>query len=236
MLLFYVRHGDPIYNPDSLTEQGQAQAQALVERMKRCNPERIFASSSNRAMLTAKPTAEYLGLEMEVLDWCHEEHVAREFGAPNANGRRQWFCHNPLFRDILNSEEVYKLQDDWWQHPAFVNTNAKSGLDRIRKETDEFFKMLGYERKDRGFVAVNPQHERVALFAHQGFGWAFFSCVLGVPYPLYCTHFDMGHSGLTVLHLADEGFSVPKILQLSNDSHLFIDPNLKTKYQNLYEF
>ena len=38
MLLFYVRHGDPIYSPDSLTEQGQLQAEALVERMKLCAP------------------------------------------------------------------------------------------------------------------------------------------------------------------------------------------------------
>ena len=34
MLLFYVRHGDPIYNPDSLTELGIKQAEALVIRMK----------------------------------------------------------------------------------------------------------------------------------------------------------------------------------------------------------
>ena len=58
MLLFYVRHGDPIYDPDSLTEQGEKQAEALVDRMKRCNPTQIYASSSNRAILTAKPTSE----------------------------------------------------------------------------------------------------------------------------------------------------------------------------------
>ena len=34
MLLFYVRHGDPIYKPDSLTELGHRQAEALVARMK----------------------------------------------------------------------------------------------------------------------------------------------------------------------------------------------------------
>lgn len=33
MLLFFVRHGDPIYHPDSLTELGERQAEALVKRM-----------------------------------------------------------------------------------------------------------------------------------------------------------------------------------------------------------
>ena len=36
MIFYYVRHGEPIYNPDSLTEYGHAQAEALVARMKVC--------------------------------------------------------------------------------------------------------------------------------------------------------------------------------------------------------
>ena len=32
MLFFYVRHGDPIYNPDSLTPLGHEQARALGDR------------------------------------------------------------------------------------------------------------------------------------------------------------------------------------------------------------
>ena len=33
MLLFYLRHGDPIYSPDSLTPLGQRQAEALGRRL-----------------------------------------------------------------------------------------------------------------------------------------------------------------------------------------------------------
>ena len=94
-LLFYVRHGDPIYNPDSLTEQGLLQAQALVERMKICKPERIFASSSNRAQLTAKPTAEALGLPIETLDWCHEHKTWEDFTTTREDGVIKWYCHIP---------------------------------------------------------------------------------------------------------------------------------------------
>ena len=35
MLLYIVRHGDPIYNPDSLTERGKLQAAALGKRLAR---------------------------------------------------------------------------------------------------------------------------------------------------------------------------------------------------------
>ena len=33
MIFFLIRHGDPIYRPDSLTELGHKQAAALVELM-----------------------------------------------------------------------------------------------------------------------------------------------------------------------------------------------------------
>ena len=56
MLFYYVRHGDPIYNPDSLTEFGHAQAEALAKRLSILGFDKIYASSSNRARQTAEPT------------------------------------------------------------------------------------------------------------------------------------------------------------------------------------
>ena len=83
---------------------------------------------------------------------------------------------------------------------------------------------------------IEPKYKRVALFAHQGFGMAFLSCLLDVPYPMMSMRFDMGHSGVTVIEFADEGFAIPRMNQLSNDSHIFHSDKLKTKYQNRIEF
>ena len=33
MLLFYIRHGDPVYDPDSLTPLGLKQAEAVAKRL-----------------------------------------------------------------------------------------------------------------------------------------------------------------------------------------------------------
>ena len=49
MLFFYIRHGDPIYNPDMLTPLGQEQAHAVAKRLALFGIDRVFASSSNRA-------------------------------------------------------------------------------------------------------------------------------------------------------------------------------------------
>ena len=76
----------------------------------------------------------------------------------------------------------------------------------------------------------------MALFAHQGFGLAFLSSVMGIPYPTFCTHFDMTHSGMTVIEFSSKpGLTAPRILQLSNDSHIYAD-GLPTNYNNELRF
>jgi hypothetical protein len=49
-------------------------------------------------------------------------------------------------------------------------------------------------------------------------------------------HFDIGHSGVSVIYFEEsEGGKVyPKLLQLSNDSHLYKE-NLLTGYHNLWD-
>ena len=44
MLLYIIRHGDPIYDPDSLTEKGKQQAQALARRLSTHGLNKIFSS------------------------------------------------------------------------------------------------------------------------------------------------------------------------------------------------
>jgi probable phosphoglycerate mutase len=83
---------------------------------------------------------------------------------------------------------------------------------------------------------LSHSNKRIALFAHQGFGLAFLSALLDIPYPMLSTHFDICHTGMTVIEFADNGgFSVPKVLTLSSDSHLYRE-GLPTKYNNSFYF
>ena len=154
MLLFYVRHGDPIYNPDSLTEQGKKQADALVERMKICNPDKIYASSSNRAIMTATPTAKYLNKEIEILDWCNEGHAWEDFTVTYENGFRTWCFFDPDIKKLMNSQEVRLLDKKWYEHPAFQNTRYKSGIERVQTEVDNFLLKHGYKHdyENNGYI------------------------------------------------------------------------------------
>lgn len=232
MLLFYVRHGDPIYSPDSLTELGHKQAEALVSRMKICNPDRIYASSSNRAILTATPTAEALGKQIEILDWCNEAHSAKALFYTGSSGDRDWIFRHKESLPILVSEEVRMLDREWYKHPFFHKMPwLEEEMARMRREVDGFMLSLGYRHEGNGYVVEAPKFERIALFAHQGFGLSFLSTLLDIPYSQFATRFDMGHSSVTVIEFGEKGFVVPTVLQLSNDSHIFAS-DMETKYHN----
>ena len=83
---------------------------------------------------------------------------------------------------------------------------------------------------------IHDNDKRVALFAHQGFGIAFLSTVLGVPYPIFSSHFDLCHTGMTVIEFKEQdGIAIHKVLTLSSDSHLYRE-GLPTKYNNSLYF
>ena len=234
MLLFYIRHGDPVYNPDSLTPLGHRQAEALSKRLALYGINRIFASTSNRAIETAIPISELIKKEIEPLDFCNENHIWNEFTVRNDNGEWRWVFHDNNMRRLLVSDEVKSLGDKWYEHPDILKFNFKSGIDRVTRDVDNWISTLGYEHiREKGiYKAVSPNNDRVALFAHQAFGLAFLSSLLDIPYPYFCTHFDMGHTGMTVIEFNEiDGIVIPKVLSLANDSHIYKE-GLPTLYNN----
>ena len=234
MLLFYVRHGDPTYTPDALTPLGELQAQAIKYRLGVHGLDQIFASSSNRAYQTARPTADMLKKDITVLDWCNEKYAWEQLTVTREDGRLIWaFQHEPT-RELFVQEEIRLLGKKWYEHPAFADTSFCRGMERIQREADAFLLSLGYRHlPDKNcYIAERPNNDRIALFAHQGFGLAFLSCLLDVPYPEFSTRFDMGHSGMTVVEFDNkEGMVIPRILQLANDSHIYKE-GLPLQYQN----
>ena len=233
MIFYYIRHGDPIYNPDSLTPLGKRQAEAVAKRFAIHGLDEIYVSTSQRAKETAQPTCEILKMEATELDWANEGHAWEEFSVKRA-GLNKWFFHLPSCIKQLNSDEVNALGYRWYEHPYFEDTNIKSGIERIQKESDAFFETLGY-RHDRSrhlYIPEKPNDKRIALFAHQAFGVMFLSSLLDLFVPQFVTRFDICHSSVTVIEFADmDGIVIPKVLMLSNDSHIYKE-NLPTKYDN----
>ncbi len=225
MILYYVRHGFPTYQPDELIPLGKRQAEAAGRRLGGLGLSAVYASSHNRAMQTAQPTAELSRLPVIPLDFCREDKAWEELSS-DASGKRRWLYSDPDTRVLFRDPAVLALGAEWYRHPAFFGTNIQSGMERIGRETDDFLLTLGY-RHDTArhcYIAEQPSDRRVALFAHHGFGMAFLSHVLDIPYPLLSLHFTICHTGITAIAFDGEGDAViPRVMTFASEGHLYAD-------------
>ena len=164
MIFFYVRHGDPIYDPDMLTPLGQEQAKAIAKRFATFGLDRIYASSSTRAQETAVPTCQLLKKEMTVLDFATENLAWRDFTVTREDGRRTWCFQHEETVELFRSREIYNMGFEWYKHPA-LSENFAHGCERVDNAVDEYFLSLGYrhDREHARYEVVTPSRERVAL-------------------------------------------------------------------------
>ena len=241
MLLYYIRHGEPLGVPDySLTPLGREQAKALAKRLCLFGIDRVFASPTLRTMQTAQPICDLLGKEITPCDWADEGIVWNEFTVPHPKYEHTWVFFDPHYLEIFSSPEVRALGEKWYEHPELAGLNFKAGVERVNAAVDEFFLSLGFrhDRENARYEVVGEHlnRDRVALFAHQGFGMSFFSSMLDIPYPMFCTHFDFSHSSMSVINFEPRGkYVYPHVLQTANDSHLYRE-GILTGYHNSIKF
>ena len=241
MLFYYIRHGEPLGVPDySLTPLGREQAKALSKRLCLFGIDRVFASPTLRTMQTAQPICDLLGKEITPCDWADEGIVWNEFTVPHPKYEHTWAFFDPKYLEIFSSPEVRALGERWYEHPDLAGLNFKAGVERVNAAVDEFFLSLGFrhDRENARYEVVGEHlnRDRVALFAHQGFGMSFFSSMLDIPYPMFCTHFDFSHSSMSVINFEPRGkYVYPHVLQTANDSHLYRE-GIITGYHNSIKF
>ena len=225
MRLFFVRHGQPIYDPDSLTPLGHEQARALAKRFLHKGPDKVYASSSTRAIQTAQPTCDLLGKEPIICDWAHEMHAFEDFHAKDAEGADRWILDVPEMIRLFNDPEVVKLGAEWYKHPCFGDNDYGRGVKRVDEAVDAFMLEQGYrhDREKKCYYIEGDNPRRIALFAHYGFGMAFLSSLMDIPYNVFLPRFNICLTGVTeiLFYHHGDGMVIPQIVRHSDDGHLY---------------
>jgi len=237
MLLYVIRHGDPIYNPDSLTPKGKRQAEAVARRLSVHGLDRIFASPLGRAQDTARPTSELLGIPIETEDWTSENLAWGEFTFldPEFNKKKRWLFSIPGFR--FHEGKDHDRNPDWRDCDCLQNLegeyNPKTCYDRIGPASDDFLRRLGYEKTGNYYKIINANEQRVALFCHEGFTMCWFPYLLGIPPHLFWSAFSISHSGVNIIHFENHksGFTFPRCLAWDDLSHIY-EARLPLQHKN----
>lgn len=218
MRLIFVRHGEPDYENDCLTENGKIQAKSTAERLKKEPIKAIFSSPMGRAKETASYTAKNHGLDIQILDFMHEINWGDAKTSENA-GKLPYDGHPwTLSCELLAENPEYAKNGSWKSHPFFKNNICMEYYEKISTGFDKFLSEFGLIRKGKAYYCENQNNDTIALFAHGGSGAIMFSHVLNLPFPFVLATLPYGVCSVSIIECYAEkgGISIPR-LELFND-------------------
>jgi probable phosphoglycerate mutase len=211
MILYIIRHADPDYSIDSLTEFGWQEAEALGERMAGSRLDRIYTSPLGRAIATAEPTCRKTGLTSSVEPWMSESIDYMRF---------------PDFATEANRHTGYQFAFDKGVTDVtdyFAESDRSEYLAKMIAASDEFLARHGYVREGMRYKIVSPNEERIACFCHGGFGSAWINHLLGCHPLLSWYRLCFNPSTVTKFYMMDlgDGYAIPRAEYIGDASHLW---------------
>ena len=218
MIIYFVRHGDPDYANDSLTELGHKQAAAAAQRLADSGITEIYASSCGRALLTAEYTATQLGLSVTPLDFMREIRWGSVSGEPILENGHPWFAA------IALAAQGKKINNPNWQEDEpFSKSYIIEEAERVVTGFDGWLTRFGYTREGEYYrVTGTVTDKTIALFSHGGSSSVVLSHLLNIPLPQICGIFHPEVTGITAFVLPDEPGQLiyPRILFLNDAEHI----------------
>lgn len=215
MKIVFVRHGDPNYAQDCLTETGHRQARKAAERVECEGIVKIYASTCGRAMETAAYAAERLGLDVTGLDFMREIRWGGEDEFV-CNGH-PWSCANDI---LLNGGDL--CGGGWREHRNFKTNRVLQYVDAIPPEFDRLLARHGYVREGRLYRCVRDNRETIAVYSHQGSSSVVISHLLGLSFAQFCALCPLELTSVSVVTLcAPQGaLAIPQIGILNDARHI----------------
>lgn len=196
MRIFFVRHGNPNYELDCLTELGHEQAVAAAARLEGEGIQRIYSSSCGRAQETAEHTARALGLEVTPCDFIREiDWSPLDRSLPSVEGNPWLYCER------LVREGKTLCDPDWRQEEFFASTETPTSFDKVAKGIDAWLATLGFEREGAYYRKREEKCATVAMFCHGGAFACAFAHMFNLPLPFVFTAIPFGQTGVIEVEL-----------------------------------
>lgn len=227
MRIMIIRHGDPYYPTDSLTEKGQREAELLSQKLKNEGITNIYVSPHGRAKLTAKPTAEKVGIEPIELDWLREfpsllnwQYTTDFYKTYSPwNMPPELWTNDPL---IFNNEK-------WRESEILKGSKITETYDYVCKKFDELTALHGFERNGSLYTITEKGEnntDTIALFCHFGLGTALISHILNMPLVAVWNSVFLPTSSVTTLymeqHIKERPIAHGIFVGIGDTSHLLV--------------
>ena len=218
MKILIIRHGEPDYSIDSLTEKGWREAELLADRLTQMDIRDFYVSPLGRAKDTAKPTLTRLHRTAEELTWLHEFR-GQAVNPFTGEGSIPW---NLSPRYFARQKELYD-PENWRENAIYQAGTVGEIYDETAKGVDALLSRYGYTRDGRIYRTRQNSTDTIALFCHFALGMAIVSYLVGVSPSVMWHGFFLPTSSVTtfITEEREKGEVVFKCLQLGDTSHLY---------------
>ena len=218
MKILIVRHAEPDYAIDSLTEKGRREAELLSERLCRLDVKAFYVSPLGRAQDTAAYTLRRMNRTARTLPWLHEfrGHCYDEMAGRDRicwdYRPRQWQPHALLYDP-----------DRWLDDPLLQGGNVREIWQETVDGLDAILAEHGFHRDGPVYRCENNQPDTLVFFCHFGVGAAMVAHLCNIPPMLLWQGFCMQPSSVTTLVTEErvKGEAVFRCMSLGDLSHLY---------------
>ncbi len=206
MRIIFIRHGDPDYQNDTLTEKGIREATLLSERVAKWdNITQFYCSPLGRAQKTASYSLEKTGREAITYEWLKEFSY---FIDDPVTGRHSvpWDFMPAYWTQI---PQMYDKED--WKKTEIYRSNPEllPAYEEVCEGLDNLLSTYGYKRYNNYYVTTpkdtNASHldadaqDTIVIFCHLGITCMMMSHLLGVSPAILLHGFYLAPTSVTIL-------------------------------------
>lgn len=235
MKLLIVRHADPDYSIDSLTETGWEEARLLAERLSRLEVKGFYVSPLGRAKDTASLTLKKMGRTAVEYAWLREFSARIDKpGKTESNSVWDWLPAD------WTQDERYFDRTAWASTELMMAGQVQEEADWVFREFDQFLAGHGYLREGDYYRVQAANEDTLVLFCHFGLECILLSRLLHVS-PMVLWHgMCAAPSSVTTVVTEErrQGIAGFRMSAFGDTSHLYAggrEPSFAARFCEIFD-
>lgn len=218
MKIIIIRHGEPDYEHNTLTENGFKEINALGEYYQNFEFDEAYTSPLPRAKLTADAFMKYhKDKPCEIKEWL------KEF---NYHIKVPYSKNNVISWDLMPKyydKEFHLFDYNYYlNHPWLKSGHIKEIYQEITREFDKILATNGYVREHNIYRVIDSNKKTIIFFCHFGMMSVLLSHLLNIPYIALAQQTECQTTGVTkiVTEEREQGIAQFRMLNFSDITHL----------------
>lgn len=217
MRILIIRHAEPDYSIDSLTEKGFTEREYLTERLLDMDIHDVYCSPLGRAKDTISEYIEKSGKELTILPWLHEFQGK----ILDAHGNCE-ICWD-LMPDKIAKEKLSMSCNNWLDKFIYKNGNVAGYYEYVKDGLCNLLSEYGFTYADGLYKNDNLKDETIVLCCHFALGMVLINLLTGTPLPSLWQGFFLAPSSVTsiVTEEREKGIVNFRCEYVGDVSHLY---------------